>query len=170
MTNLAILCCLDANDVCTGAGCLRALRERRGGFACYRGTGDGSFWPSCGAAIAAHPLRRMPECRRSWSVWCPSVHRRSTSACAPSPRGRSAPIWRPTPSGWRTTAFRSSGRPIKSFYQKRRNAKISAKTGPVDEMFISRAFVFIVKMGLTGYNRAIKKNKRQHPYKRCGAA
>ena len=41
---------------------------------------------------------------------------------------------------------------------------------PVDEMFISRAFVFIVKMGLTGYNRAIKKNKRQHPYKRCGAA
>ena len=27
MTNLAILCCLDANDVCTGAGCLRALRE-----------------------------------------------------------------------------------------------------------------------------------------------
>ena len=37
MTNLAILCCLDANDVCTGAGCLRALRERRGGFACYEG-------------------------------------------------------------------------------------------------------------------------------------
>ena len=37
-------------------------------------------------------------------------------------------------------------------------------------MFISRAFVFIVKMGLTGYNRAIKKNKRRHPYKRCGAA
>ena len=37
MTTLAILCCLDANDVCTGAGCLRALRERRGGFACYEG-------------------------------------------------------------------------------------------------------------------------------------
>lgn len=37
MTNLAILCCLDANDVCTGAGCLRALRERRGGFTRYAG-------------------------------------------------------------------------------------------------------------------------------------
>ena len=37
MKNLAILCCLKANDVCAGVGCLRALRERTGGFSCYQG-------------------------------------------------------------------------------------------------------------------------------------
>ena len=47
MTNLAILCCLDANDVCTGAGCLRALRERR--------TGDGAS-----GLPAVQPLQHTP--------------------------------------------------------------------------------------------------------------
>jgi predicted metal-binding protein len=32
---IAILACLNANDVCTGAGCLSAFNERKGGFACY---------------------------------------------------------------------------------------------------------------------------------------
>lgn len=35
MKKIAMMNCLKANDVCTGAGCLRAFYERRGGFACY---------------------------------------------------------------------------------------------------------------------------------------
>lgn len=37
MKQIAILNCLKANDVCSGAGCLNALYERRAGFARYEG-------------------------------------------------------------------------------------------------------------------------------------
>ena len=127
MTNLAILCCLDANDVCTGAGCLRALRERRGGFACYEGQ-ETELLAFLRCSHCSTPLEEdagmQEKLERLVSIGTQAVH---IGVCA-RPRGRSAPIWRPTPSGWRTTAFRSSGRPIKSLYQKRRNAKIFAKT------------------------------------------
>lgn len=35
MKNIAILTCLNANRVCTGAGCLHALNEKTGSFARY---------------------------------------------------------------------------------------------------------------------------------------
>ncbi|HML45242.1 MAG TPA: CGGC domain-containing protein [Clostridia bacterium] len=35
MTKIAILSCLHATDVCSGAACLKALRERRGAFERY---------------------------------------------------------------------------------------------------------------------------------------
>lgn len=35
MTKIAILTCLNACSVCTGAGCLRAFHEKTGGFARY---------------------------------------------------------------------------------------------------------------------------------------
>ena len=35
MKRIAILNCLKANDVCTGAGCLKAFYARTGGFAAY---------------------------------------------------------------------------------------------------------------------------------------
>lgn len=37
MKKIAIMNCLKANQVCAGVSCLDALRERRGGFACYQG-------------------------------------------------------------------------------------------------------------------------------------
>ena len=37
MKKIAMLNCLKANDVCTGAGCMRAFYARSGGFARYEG-------------------------------------------------------------------------------------------------------------------------------------
>lgn len=37
MKRIAILTCLQANDVCAGCGCLRAMNERRAHFARYQG-------------------------------------------------------------------------------------------------------------------------------------
>lgn len=37
MKKIAMMNCLQSNNVCTGAGCLRAFYERSGGFACYEG-------------------------------------------------------------------------------------------------------------------------------------
>ncbi len=37
MKKIAILTCLQANDVCAGCSCLRAMNERIGHFALYRG-------------------------------------------------------------------------------------------------------------------------------------
>jgi Predicted metal-binding protein len=37
LKQIAILSCLQANDVCAGAACMRALNERKEGFERYRG-------------------------------------------------------------------------------------------------------------------------------------
>ena len=37
MKKIAMLNCLKANDVCTGAACMKAFRERRAGFERYAG-------------------------------------------------------------------------------------------------------------------------------------
>ena len=127
MTNLAMLCCLDANDVCTGAGCLRALRERRGGFACYEGQ-ETELLAFLRCSHCSTPLEEdagmQEKLERLVSIGTQAVH---IGVCA-QPKGEKCPYMAANAKWLEDHGIQVIWRPIKSFYQKRRNAKISAKT------------------------------------------
>ena len=127
MTNLAILCCLDANDVCTGAGCLRALRERRGGFACYEGQ-ETELLAFLRCSHCSTPLEEdagmQEKLERLVSIGTQAVH---IGVCA-QPKGEKCPYMAANAKWLEDHGIQVIWKTFKSFYQKRRNAKISAKT------------------------------------------
>ena len=57
MKKIAILTCLDACQVCTGAGCLNAWNSKSRNFAAY--AGEGHPWKPFSTAMAVERTRRQ---------------------------------------------------------------------------------------------------------------
>lgn len=90
MRKIAMLNCLDANDVCTGAGCLKAFYARTGGFEAY---GEEELTLTafarcshCGKT-AAEDAGMLEKLERLVSMGTETVH---IGACA-APKGKRCP-------------------------------------------------------------------------------